>query len=296
MMTPSSASTHLLISDDQNTPVNLLDSSSDLSQQPNGEINKVDGDLFSTFTYFPKLPLELRRQIFKEACHVPRVYNAIVAFLEPIGIPSSITNLAILYASSESRATALEVLKPVFDLYIASRLQYDRQPVRMSKAIYGKVLMSANDTVYFTSTCCRGNEWRSAIATIKLSDAAACHRLRTIAFNTDVLKNTSYGPYLWLKVLAWTCPGSEFILVDRLPTQLPEEAVQSGVELQLVDLEEGEYEEFDDEMNESISRLTSRPIDLRVCGILGFDLPITEADFKIPIFKRMGLTLGGVRV
>lgn len=85
--------------------------------------------------------------------------------------------------------------------------------------------------------------------------------------------------------------------MDRLPTQLPEEAVQSGVELQLVDLEEGEYEEFDDEMNESISRLTSRPIDLRVCGILGFDLPITkEADFKIPIFKRMGFTLGGVRV
>ncbi|KAG4432679.1 hypothetical protein IFR05_011828 [Cadophora sp. M221] len=200
----------------------------------------------------------LRRKIFKEACYTPRIYNSNVRYRDATSICSSITNLAILYASSESRATTLVVLKPVFDLHIASRWRYDRKIGGMSKGLSGKVLMSANGTVYFTSICFRGDGIRPSIATLMLSDAAACHRLRTIAFNTDVFENTYGGPYLWLKILAWICPALEFILLEEVL------ADQAATALQFIDLEEGKYQALDDKMNKVMAELTNRPSDLRV--------------------------------
>lgn len=42
-------------------------------------------------------------------------------------------------------------------------------------------------------------------------------------------------------------------------------------------------------MMDAIAKLAIWPSDLTVWGVLGFDVPVTKkADFKIPIFKRMG--------
>ena len=72
--------------------------------------NEVDKVLTGRFTCFPRLPLELRRKIITEACKVARILNVLANSYSLAGIPSSVVNIAVLYVSSETRSTTLEVL------------------------------------------------------------------------------------------------------------------------------------------------------------------------------------------
>ncbi|PVH89239.1 hypothetical protein DL98DRAFT_614386 [Cadophora sp. DSE1049] len=313
------------------TSINLISykmvtSSENPAEEATEEGHKADEIPFSTFTCFGRLPLELRRKIIKEACKHPRILNVLANSYSLTGIPSSIVNLAILYASSETRATALEVLKSVFYLHIKAQYNHGGPGAfSKSKDMFGKVLMSSKDILYFNSNCTEGN-FEAANATLTFRNGRACLDVTSIAFNTTVLKDTQYGAYKWLKVLAWTCPAMKFILVDRLAPpldnflpdtmqaadqqedseghtqvshsqspRLPE--VQPGGPLEMIDLDEGTYTALDDEMKDAIAKLANRPSDLTIWGVLGFNVPITKkADFKIPKFKRTGLTRGGVRI
>ena len=293
------------------------------STEGSHEVNEV---LNGRFTCFPRLPLELRRKIIKEACKVARILNVLANSYPLTGIPSSVVNLAVLYVSSEIRATALEVLKPVFSLHIRARYDHDRRSTLSSfKDMHGTVLVSPNNVLYFNSNSADSN-FKAATATLTFRNGRSCLNVTSIAFNTTVLKDIQFGAYKWLKVLAWTYPSTKFILVDRLAPPLDnflpdtmkaddEEEdsnsysqlgysqsqrathIEAEGPLEFIDLGEGTYTELDDEMMDAIAKLAIRPSDLTVWGVLGFDVPVTKkANFKIPIFKRMGLTRGGIRI
>ncbi|KAK0102383.1 hypothetical protein ONS95_006005 [Cadophora gregata] len=297
-----------------------------LSIQEGIEGIKADEIPFNTSTCFRRLPLELRHQIVKEACNAPRILMVLANSYSLAAIPSSVANLAVLYASSETRAMALEALKPVLYLHIQPEYDFGSPIASLTpKNMYGEVLMTSSDIVYFNSKC-RDETFEAAKANVTFHNGRACLNVINIAFNTTDLKNAKRGAYKWLKVLAWTFPAAKFIFVDRLAPPLdifiadtmstddqqesseyhsqssdsrPQRVTQDqlGGSLEMIDLEDGTYSVLDDEMQNALAKLANRPSDLTVLATLGFDVPIIKkADFKIPSFRRMGLTREGVRI
>ncbi|KAH7399919.1 hypothetical protein BKA64DRAFT_707602 [Cadophora sp. MPI-SDFR-AT-0126] len=253
-------------------PVTSMTVASDTSQlqQANEERNQADEIQFGTFTCFPRLPFELRRKIVKEACKVSRILNVLGNSYSLTCIPSSFVNPAILYASSETRATALEALKPVFHIHIEAQYNHGRAgPLSKSKDAFGKVLILSEDILYFNFNCAY-DEFEAATATLTFPDIRAFLGITRMAFDTTVLKDTHFGAYKWLRVLAWTCPAMNFILVDR-PAPPPVNHLPSAMQA------EDQQENSEGHIQVSDSR-SQRVLQVRSGGPLEM-IDLTEATY-----------------
>jgi hypothetical protein len=121
------------------------------SQAGSGSPSSVEesDDNSPTFTLFPKLPLELRRKIWKEACSVPRLVDLWASFLftPQMGFDASFRPMAydsysskspptVLYASHESRVVAMENYKLCFGCEINEVSDRARLRVSIPAEIY----------------------------------------------------------------------------------------------------------------------------------------------------------------
>ncbi|KAL2071251.1 hypothetical protein VTL71DRAFT_12486 [Oculimacula yallundae] len=280
---------------------------------------KTDDAPFTTFTCFPNLPLELRRLIFKEVCYIPRIYTFEVEADHAFMPLSSIGNLPILDVSSEAKATALEVLRPTWSIVVPGK--------KLRKARIGKLLMSSSDTVYFEST---SRPDPGARASIALLECPGRLHVTRIAFELNALEACIGDINTLLKFLIWTCPEMEFVIVDRQPARLLyadseadrimkmtiEERENEGLalsdgqaeasalhevhniaSLQLLDLDKKSCYPFGRRQLGCITELAKQPKYSDAAGVFPFHMPITKkADFQMPVFRRMGLTLEGVRI
>jgi hypothetical protein len=121
------------------------------SQAGSGSQSSVDksDDNSPTFTLFPKLPLELRRKIWKEACSVPRLVDlwANFPFAPQMGFDASFRPMAYdsysskspptnLYASHESLIVAMENYQLCFGCEINEVSDRARLRVSIPAEIY----------------------------------------------------------------------------------------------------------------------------------------------------------------